>query len=153
MLRSSGPGKVFGPQVANRVFAIRLVQWLGWVFETQTNKQTKTQNNRSNGKYTNTTVKQFHAILIPSSCMCCSYMLRVSGCVFCLFLFCLYICICVSLLYGQVSAPATLPPCYLLWRFPNFVCSFRDWLMLLLLQGFVRNSLLCWKLYVLESFL
>jgi len=30
-----------------------------------------------------------------------------------------------SLLCGQVSAPATLPPCYLLWRFPNFVCSFR----------------------------
>ena len=29
--------------------------------------------------------------------MCCSYMLRVYGCVFCLFLFCLYVCVCVYL--------------------------------------------------------
>ena len=30
-----------------------------------------------------------------------------------------------SRLCGQVSAPATLPQCYLPCRFPNFVCSFR----------------------------
>ena len=40
MLRSSGPGQVLGSSVANRVFAIRLVQWLGWVFETQERKKT-----------------------------------------------------------------------------------------------------------------
>jgi len=34
--------------------------------------------------------------------MCCSYMLRVCGCVFCLFLFCLYICVCV---YLQIKGP------------------------------------------------
>ena len=27
--------------------------------------------------------------------------------------------------YANVSAPVTLSPRYLLWRFPNFVCSFR----------------------------
>ena len=34
--------------------------------------------------------------------MCCSYTLRVCGCVFCLFLFCLYICVCV---YLQIQGP------------------------------------------------
>jgi len=31
--------EVLGSSVANRVFAIRLVQWLGWVFETQERKK------------------------------------------------------------------------------------------------------------------
>jgi len=39
MLRSSGPGQVLGSWVANRMFAIRLVQWLSWVFETQERKK------------------------------------------------------------------------------------------------------------------
>jgi len=39
MLRSSGPGLVLGSKVANRVLAICLVQWLGWVFETQERKK------------------------------------------------------------------------------------------------------------------
>jgi len=39
MLRSSGPGQVLGSYVANRVFAIRLVHWLGWVFETKERKK------------------------------------------------------------------------------------------------------------------
>ena len=30
--------------MANRVFAIRLVQWLGWVFETQERKKEKCEN-------------------------------------------------------------------------------------------------------------
>jgi len=36
---SSGPGQVLGSWAANRVFAIHLVQWLGWVFETQERKK------------------------------------------------------------------------------------------------------------------
>jgi len=39
MLRSSSPGQVVGSLVANQVFAIRLVQWLGWVFKTQKRKK------------------------------------------------------------------------------------------------------------------
>jgi len=39
MLRSSGPGQVLGSYVANWVLALRLVQWLGWVFETQERKK------------------------------------------------------------------------------------------------------------------
>ena len=35
MLRSSGPGQVLGSYVVNRVLALRLVQLLGWVFETK----------------------------------------------------------------------------------------------------------------------
>ena len=34
--------------------------------------------------------------------MCCSYMLHVCGCVFCLFLFCLYFCVCI---YLQIQGP------------------------------------------------
>jgi len=33
------PVQVLVSQVANRVLAIRLVQWLGWVFETQERKK------------------------------------------------------------------------------------------------------------------
>jgi len=47
MLWSSGPGQVLGSQVANWVFDIRLVQWLGWVFETQESKKER-NNNRQN---------------------------------------------------------------------------------------------------------
>ena len=39
MLRSSGPGQGLGSSVANQVLAIRLVEWLGWVFETQEQKK------------------------------------------------------------------------------------------------------------------
>ena len=42
MLRSSGPGQVLGSKVANRVLAIRLVQWLGWVFGTEERKKEST---------------------------------------------------------------------------------------------------------------
>jgi len=48
------------------------------------------------------TAIRYNATLISSSCMCCSYMLRVCGCVFCLFLFCLYICVRV---YLQIKGP------------------------------------------------
>ena len=50
----------------------------------------------------NSKALRYNATLIPSSCMCCSYMLRVCGCVFCLFLFRLYICVCV---YLQIQGP------------------------------------------------
>jgi len=39
MLRSSGLGQVLGSLVANRVLAIRLVHWLGWVFENKERKK------------------------------------------------------------------------------------------------------------------
>jgi len=39
MLRSSGPGQVLGSYVSNRVSTIRLVQWLGWVFENKERKK------------------------------------------------------------------------------------------------------------------
>jgi len=39
MLRSSSPGQVLGSYVANRVLVLRLVQRLGWVFETQERKK------------------------------------------------------------------------------------------------------------------
>jgi len=48
MLRSSGLGQVLGSCVANWVLAIRLVQWLGWVFE---NKETNKQTNKTKQKY------------------------------------------------------------------------------------------------------
>jgi len=44
MLLSSGPGQVLGSLVANRVFAICLVQWSGWVFETQERRKSASQN-------------------------------------------------------------------------------------------------------------
>ena len=60
-------------------------------------------NNKHNKIYKhNSNAIRFNAILIPSSCMCYSCMLRVRGCVFCLFLFCLYICVCV---YLQIHCP------------------------------------------------
>jgi len=39
MLRSFGPGQVLGSYMANQMFAMRLVQWLDWVFETQERKK------------------------------------------------------------------------------------------------------------------
>jgi len=39
MLRFSGPGQVLGSYVASRVLVIRLVQWLGWVFESKERKK------------------------------------------------------------------------------------------------------------------
>jgi len=41
MLRSSGPGQVRRSLVANRVLAIRQVQWIGWVFETHWQERKK----------------------------------------------------------------------------------------------------------------
>jgi len=59
--------------------------------------------NRHNEIYNyNSKTIRYNATLIPSSCMCCSYMLCVCGCVFCLFLFCLYICVCIHL---QIQGP------------------------------------------------
>jgi len=60
-------------------------------------------NNKHNEIYKhNSNAIRFNAILIPSSCMCCSYMLLVCVCAFCLFLICLYICVCV---YLQIQGP------------------------------------------------
>jgi len=47
--------KQFGSQVTNRVLAIRLVQWLGWVFETQERKKEQPTNQNKERKKDNQT--------------------------------------------------------------------------------------------------
>ena len=50
MLRSSGPGQTLRSLVANRVLVIRLVHWLGWVFENKERKKEKNPHGRREKK-------------------------------------------------------------------------------------------------------
>ena len=63
MLRCSSPGQVLGSYVANRMLTIRLVQWLGWVFQTQERKKER----KISSPVSNSTSTPRHSDIAPNN--------------------------------------------------------------------------------------